>query len=419
MAIKRISVDSLKVGMYVAGFDRPWLTTSFLSHSFLVKNEDQIQRLKRSGVRHVDIDPSQGLDLGPDQAPAENTGSAAPPATAAEERPSPRTAGSPQALGEDLARAREVKEEILQALTAAFHTIGSRGVVQSQAVKQMVTQMMPKVLELPAAFMALIRTRDFDPALREHALSVTTLALILGQTLGYDEKRLATLATGAMLHDVGMLRLPNYMLRLSKTLSTLERAQYETHPRLGVALLQKSGGFHTEILRMVAEHHLNLDQSGYPQDTVNGPPGDMSQIILIADRYDETLTGQLGVAPLPMREVLSRLYQESQGGTLDQNLVAHLIRTVGVYPLYSLVILNTGDRGIVVHVTPGMLHSPVVLLIQDREGRPYAPPIPLDLAAQGKAAEPKSIEAVLDAEEEGIRIEAYLQTGREGRTLAA
>ena len=409
MAHKRIRVEALKVGMYVAGFDRSWLTTSFLTHSFLIKSQSQIQKLKQSGIQEVEIDPSQGLDVETAEPVAHATEPTAQAPSAAGSPPGQPAAASPQALGAELARAKQVREELLQSLSTVFETIGSSAVVRSQAVKQVVTQMIPKVLESPAAFMALIRTRDFDPALREHVLAVSTLALIIGQTLGYDEKRLGTLATGALLHDVGMLRLPSYMLRLSKSLSKSERDLYETHPKLGVSLLQKSGGFHTDILRVVMEHHINFDQSGYPQDNLTGRPGEMSQIILIADRYDEMLTGQLGVAPLPAREVLSKLYQDARAEQLDMALVSQLIRVVGVYPLYSLVALNTGDRGIVVNVHPGKLHAPIVLLIHDQEGQPYAPPIPLDLAAQEGSAEPKSIETVLNAEKEGVRVEDYLQ----------
>jgi HD-GYP domain-containing protein (c-di-GMP phosphodiesterase class II) len=199
------------------------------------------------------------------------------------------------------------------------------------------------------------------------------------------------------------------MLRHSKTLSKPERELYETHPRLGVTLLQKNGGFHTDVLRVVAEHHASQDQSGYPPDVAGGQTGEMSQIILIADRYDEMITGQLGVAPVPAREVLSTLYREAQAGKYNLTLVSHLIRVVGVYPLYSLVQLNTGDRGIVVSVTPGKLHLPVILLIRDAAGNPYNPAIPLDLSAQSGPGEPKSIATVLDADREGIKVEHYLQ----------
>ncbi len=419
MAVKRIPVGSLKVGMYVAGFDRPWLTTSFLSHSFLIKSQSQIQKLKQSGIQAVDIDPEKGLDEGSDAPSPPPVAREDPPPPPGNGLPQPPSAVSPQALGDQLAEARQVREELLQSITSIFHKIGTGATVQSQAVKQVVAQMIPKILDTPAAFMALIRTRDVDPALREHALSVSTLALIVGQALGYDEKRLSTLGAGALLHDMGLLRLPTYMLRLSKTLSKSERDLYETHPRLGVSLLQKSGGFHTDILRIVAEHHIHHDQSGYPQELVAGPPGEMSQIVLMADRYDEMLTGQLGVAPLPAREVLGSLYRDAQAGRLDLTLISHLVRLVGVYPLYSLVALNTGDRGIVIHVTPGKLHTPVVLLIQDSEGRSYAPPIPLDLSVQGETAEPKTIATLLDPNAEGITIEDHLGARGTGAGMAA
>jgi putative nucleotidyltransferase with HDIG domain len=409
MAVKRIPVGSLKVGMYVAGFDRSWLTTSFLTHTFLIKTAAQIEKLRQSGVQEVDIDPSRGLDEGVEEGDYEAVPSSElPPLKAATGNVLPNSA-SPEALGAELAQARQAREEMLQQVETVFQNIGTSEIIHSQEVKHVVAQMMPKVMDSQAAYMALIRTREFDPALRDHVLSVSTLALVMGHTLGYDEKRLRTLATGALLHDVGMLRLPNYMLRLSKTLSKPERDLYETHPRLGVTLLQKNGGFHTDVLRVVAEHHASQDQSGYPQDVSGAQTGEMSQIILIADRYDEMITGQLGVTPLPAREVLSTLYRDAQAGKYNLSLVSHLIRVVGVYPLYSLVALNTGDRGIVVNVTPGKLHLPVVLLVRDAAGNPYSPPIPLDLAVQSGPGEAKSIATVLDAEKEGIKVEDYLQ----------
>lgn len=409
MPVKRIPVASLKVGMYVAGFDRAWLTTSFLTHTFLIKTPAQIEKLRQSGVQEVDIDTERGLDEGLDEAAYEPVASPElPPLRATTNNVLPGNV-SPEALGKELAQARQAREELLQHVETIFQNIGTSEIIHSQEVKHVVTEMMPKVMDSQAAFMALIRTREFDPALRDHVISVSTLALVMGHTLGYDEKRLRTLATGALLHDVGMLRLPNYMLRLSKTLSKPERELYETHPRLGVTLLQKNGGFHTDVLRVVAEHHASQDQSGYPQDISGAQTGEMSQIILIADRYDEMITGQLGVAPMPAREVLSTLYREAQAGKYNLSLVSHLIRVVGVYPLYSLVALNTGDRGIVINVTPGKLHLPVVLLIRDSAGNPYTPPIPLDLATQSGSGEPKSIATVLEAEKEGIKVEEYLQ----------
>jgi HD-GYP domain-containing protein (c-di-GMP phosphodiesterase class II) len=420
MALKRIPVDSLKVGMYVAGFDRSWLSTSFLTHSFLIKTADQIHKLKQSGVAEVDIDPSRGLDHCQEPRAAESPASEAMPAP----EPPPDDAGeapsvSLHALGADLATAVQAREEMLQAVEHAFEHVATKELVNSQEIKHVVTDMMPKVLGHQAAFLALIRTRKFDPALRDHVLSVCTLSLIMGKALGYDEKRLRTLAMGAMLHDVGMLRLPNYMLRLSKTLSKPEMELYQTHPRLGVTLLQKSGGFHTDILRIVVEHHATLDQSGYPADVPGRQTGEMSQLVMIADRYDEMLTGQLGVTPISPRDALSRLYMDANAHRLNQELVAQFIKVIGVYPLYSVVVLSSGDRGIVTGITPGKLHQPVVLLVKDAEGHPYAPPIPLDLSAEKDGSSQQSIVSLLDAEQEGIRVEEYLQASAPGLSAAA
>lgn len=420
MALKRIPVDSLRVGMYVSGFDRSWLRTSFLTHSFLIKTVDQIHKLKQSGVAEVDIDSSRGLDHRPEPRAAESP----EPVTMPVLEPDPDDAGdtpsvSLHALGADLTAAVQAREEMLQAVEQVFKNAATKELVNSQEVRHVVTDMMPKVLDHQAAFLALIRTREFDPALRDHVLSVCTLSLIVGQALGYDEKRLRTLATGAMLHDMGMLRLPNYMLRLSKTLSKPEKDMYETHPRLGVTMLQKSGGFHTDILRIIVEHHATIDQSGYPADVPGKQTAEMSQIVMIADRYDEMLAGQLGVTPVTPRDALSRLYVDATAHRLNQELVAQFIKVVGVYPLYSVVALDSGDRGIVTGITPGKLHQPVVLLVKDAEGRPYTPPVRVDLSAEKDGSSRRSIVSLLDAEREDIRVEEYLQASAPDLSAAA
>ncbi len=89
-------------------------------------------------------------------------------------------------------------------------------------------------------------------------------------------------------------------------------------------------------------------------------------------------------------------------------MVSHLVRLVGVYPLYSLIMVNNGERGIVTSMTPGKLYQPVVTLIQDPDGKSYTPPIAVDLSDEAEEAADRKIVSILDAKKESIRIQDSL-----------
>lgn len=129
---------------------------------------------------------------------------------------------------------------------------------------------------------------------------------------------------------------------------------------------------------------------------------------MVVDRYDELVTNQFDRPGMAADRALSQLYQEAQAGRLDLTLVSHLVQIIGIYPLYSLVALNTGERGIVTQISPGQLHEPVVTLIWDAQGKRYSTPTCLDLAQQPPGEPPRSIVDVLNEEKEGVRVEELL-----------
>ena len=410
MAVKKIPIDKLTVGMYVSGFDRSWLQTSFLTHRFLIKTETQIEKLKQSGVQEVEIDTDKGTDLDgelPIKASLSPTPTPQPEVVAQPVLPQDPEVAMREGLAQRLAGAKQARQELLKSVHTVFDQVASSSSVESEKVKQVVGDIMEKTLDNQAAFLALIRTREFDPALRDHLLSVSTLAIIMGQALGYEGLRLQNLATGALLHDVGLLRLPHYMYRLPHALRKFERTLYESHPQLGTAMLDKNGGFAPEVIRMVTEHHVTPDGLGYPQDVAADATLEESRLVMVLDRYDEMLTGQLTLPPQSPQEALSHLYKEGQAKRLDLTLVSQLIRVIGVYPLYSLVELSSGEKGIVVAVPSGKSHQPIVSIVAEASGQRCLPPRTIDFSHQESGG--CTIVTALDPDKEGIVIEDVLR----------
>ena len=407
--IKRIPAGSLKIGMYVNGLDCPWYKSPFLRHRFLVRSRSQLDKLMRYGIREVIIDTSRGLDFDTPE-PAVAPADCEIPAPIIDPSPGDRSPSSFQAMAQDLQVAREARERLAQSVRTVFGRISSSGVVRVDEVQDVVREIIivTRTLTNPAAFISLSRFGKFDPSLSDHALSVCTLALILGRSVGYTVIPLHHLATAALLHDVGLFQLPHRLRRGAHSLSVEEQARYDSHGRLGAVLLERHK-FAPEVLRIVADHHTPPSQIASAQESPKRETAEASQVIGVVDRYHELVTGQFDAQPHP-HLALSRLYQDAQMHRLNAELVSVFIKVIGVYPVYSIVELNTGERGIVTEISTQQILKPVVMIIHDSDGKPYPVPLCVDLSSDLPAASRRSIIRRLDAEEEGLRIETILSS---------
>ena len=415
MALKRIPIDQLTVGMYVTGCDRSWLQTPFLVHSFLVKTQDQIDKFKRAEIRHVDIDTLKGVACSePSTTVPESSKQRCDTAAAAvAERCEAIQPPPPPARGFDgfsraaeFAEARRERQRMLESMRNVLRSVQMSGCVQAAEVKQVSEKMIARTLDLDHALIALIRTREFDPQLYDHAVAVGTISTALGRILGYDDQWLQHLAEGALLHDIGLVGMPERLLKPGRPLSESEEREFDAHVQIGVDLLKKSVGIPREVVQLVREHHA-ASTTENPDD--QSRPAQCCRVLKIVDVYDQLLSGQGGREPLPPREALQHLYKQAQQGRFDLKIVAHLITLVGIYPLYCLVELSSGHRGIVVKLNPTDLLKPVVLLIQGPDGARYGDPVLADLAAPTDNKAAMSIVRMLDAEKEGVRVEDLLQ----------
>ncbi len=418
MALKRIPISALTVGMYVAGLDRSWVNTPFFRHRFLIKQESQVLRIRQSGAREITIDTEKGLDVvleaASDSMGVVQVDSPPKPEGACDDRAPPDSAeeeplvASGQSLATEFVEARQARQEMLEAVRSVFAWVRTEERLDRGKVLETTEKLIGNVLKHHDAFLALIRTRDFHPELLDHVLNVAGLSLILGQALGLTGPQLQRLAMGALLHDVGLLRVPANVLKKRGTLTATEATLYERHPSLGLAILEKTGGFDFEVLSIVHEHHALLDGSGYPPDVLASSTQRTSRIVMVADIYDELLSGQHDGTPLMPADALAWLYREAQRHRYEQELVSLLISQIGVYPLFGLVELSSGERAVVVKVTQGKLLDPVVLVVSGPDRVPLPDPTLLDLSCQEGAGPHRKIARLLDAEREGVRVEEVL-----------
>ncbi len=404
MATKTISIDQLRVGMYVAKIDLSWFQSPFIRRSLLIENAAQIDKLRRAGAHHLVIDLSRGDDI---ETSTDFDTPAAPheiqlSATTAPFKPVPKPLTQ---LNEEYAQARVARKQLEQAVHSVFSSISAQGSVDPQLAAEAVQEVtiVTRTLSNAAVFMALSQQRAGDSSLSQHALSTCTLSLVIGQSFGFNPLELQELAMAALLHDIGLLQIPASVIQRSANtshpLSRHERETLQSHPRLGILALERQGGFDTRVLQMIGEHHIRLDDSGYPQGTRGEFTSERSRILMIADYYDELITGFGGASPLAPHQALQRIFRESQDGAFDQVILSRFIKLIGIYPIHSRVQLNTSEKAVVTELNPSMLHRPVVTITHTAGGTETPAPLIIDLSNQKNVTPERTIDKVLDSAE--------------------
>jgi HD-GYP domain-containing protein (c-di-GMP phosphodiesterase class II) len=415
-AKKRLPVAQLRPGMYVVELDKPWFKTPFFSHSRHIKNHDDIELLAKHGIGEVVVDLERSVDAGTP------TSVTAPAQVAARELTVGKN-GSPtespdakqarlqherilQPLTKELSVAHGIHAEALATAQSVFDGVGRGSRLNSPAAKQTVTELLGSVTRSPEANLLLAQMRRFQNDLFTHAVNVCVLSLVVATLEGFSDE-VHELGLGALLHDIGQVRLPRNLLRKNDSYTDQERRLMEQHPALGAAILEPEESIPASARRMVMEHHERLNGTGYPQKIGGESISLLSQIVSITDAYDAMIIGRNGIIRRPI-DVLRQLYLDANAGAFSRDLVEKVIRSLGVYPVGSLVELNTGERGIVLAANRSDTLRPTIRLVLSRDGLPLPKGPILSLAEEKSLAIGRQIVRSLDPGKERIDIMSHL-----------
>ncbi|BCA54783.1 putative Metal-dependent phosphohydrolase [Nitrospira sp. KM1] len=415
---KRIRVDQLKTGMYVVGMDQPWYKTPFLLHHFLVQSQETIDELVRHGVREVTIDPMKGLDLVDTPPPAEQQPDTPENGTmpGAVETPSVSNTGLNDHRISSLAVARADQlayQEAESAIERVFEDLNGGTVPPVSTLKTIVGCFLSRALQDRTAMMTQIllqQMRRFDRGLAGHAIDTCILSLIFASEYGMEEQDVEQVGIGALLHDVGYVRLPRNLYRARHRLASNEEELMRQHPRLGLTLLAAAKGLPEGVRSVIVEHHERIDGSGYPSRLSGAAVSPLGQLVGIVDTYQSLVTHQAGRMPLSPFQAIRNLFMLGEKRTFDKAFVEVAIKCLGVYPIGSVVKLNTGERAIVVGVHPEQRLKPTLKVIMDPNGESYADPIIVDLTDTESGALKRTILTALDPGTEQINVAAYLDS---------
>lgn len=402
---KPILIDQLTVGMFIAGLDQPWYRTPFLLHKWLVSNPDDIVQLKRHGIQVVTIDTDRGLDVG-----------AAPAAPEAAPLPEPPSApeiveATTNGHSSPAAAAAATYREAMEAVERVFTDLEAGHLPKITALKPVVSTLLKQVVDHPEAMMiqfCLDKMRRFDGTLANHGMDVCVLTLILAVENSCTEVEMEALGLGALLHDIGFVRLPRNLYRKTSPLTEQEQVLMRQHPQLAVTVLSKIDLLPEAVSHIIAQHHEFQDGSGYPKLVKPGGLSPLAQLMALADTYDDLVTSRYGRAPLLPHDAIRQLFVLGAKGRYDKNLVEVAIKMLGVYPLGSLIKLNTNECAVVIGLNHEDRLRPRIRIIRGPDGEIQNPPVESDLQNQATDQPARTILRALDPRQEQIDLPQYL-----------
>jgi HD-GYP domain-containing protein (c-di-GMP phosphodiesterase class II) len=281
-------------------------------------------------------------------------------------------------------------------------------------IRRAVIALVDQVTHHEHSMLAMTQLRSYDEYTHQHSVNVCIFSLLIGRRLGLTKDQLLELGMGALLHDVGKVRVPGEVIRKPAKLDDEEWDAIRRHPLDGLLAIHQMAGFGAQPLRtmlMAYEHHMKVDLTGYPATRRDRRMLLLSKIVAAADCFDAgTARRSYTAHPPAPDEVIRELRDEARYGC-DPLVVKALINVTGMYPVGTLVILDTYEVGIVARKNPDPTapHRPIVKLITDPMGTQYVTPVVANLAeVDANGVHLRTIIKTSNAERYGIRAADYV-----------
>lgn len=393
---KKVDVHDLSKGMYVTELDRPWLGTPFLFQGFEIQSDEELAQL-RSLCRHVYVLNENTLS-GPAvrQTKPRTAAPAAPKAHTAIHRSLDAAAtdsashvipknGSPPnryadqtPVEEELQQATEIEQSTRDVLYSILDDVRLGRAVDTPGAKKAVAKMTESIIRNPDALVWLTHLKKKHEYTALHSLRVSVLALALGRHLGYDEERLNILGMGALLHDIGKLRVPVEILDKPDSLTRDEFEIMKQHVPNGIKILENAEGIPTSALEVIGRHHERYNGNGYAFGLQGDAIGEFGLISAIVDTYDAITSDRSYHLSLSAADALKIIY-EGRERAYHPWLTEQFIQCMGIFPIGSIVELSTGNIGVVITANRQRRLRPRVAVVLSPEKKPLAPINIIDL----------------------------------------
>jgi len=397
MALKEVKVQlaDLKPGMYVSRLDRPWSDAPYPLQGFYIHSQDDIDRL----LNYCD---SVIVDVAMSKTPEDqkNTTTDKTNDLAIKQgliNMKPKRYRDTSTREEELKEAEQSYAVLSDVTSEMLNNIVNNKKLDMPQLKKAVSPMIDSVLRNPDAYAWLTRMKQADNYTYNHSICCAVWAVAFGRHLGMPRKDLQSLAIGALLFDVGKMRLPEKLINNPNRYNNIEFNIIKQHVEHSLEILKETDDVNDDVYNMVKMHHERHNGSGYP----DGLKGDQitiyGKIAGLVDCYDAMISERVFASALSPHDAIKKFY-EWRNIDFQAELVEQFIQIVGIYPAGTLVELSNGMVGVIVNQHRVWRLRPQIMLLLNENKEPLTDFKTIDLFIQTVDEEGNSLDIVKSVE---------------------
>ena len=388
--LKKIPVEHLRLGMHLQAFCGAWLDHPFWRTKFVLTDPNDLILVRESPITEVWIDISKGIDS---EAGEKNETTFE---TVVEIPPAPVIVQEKASFSDEVKRAAKICARGKEAVVSMFQEARMGKAIEADAAAPLVEEISNSVLRNPGALISLARLKTADDYTYMHSVAVCALMIALARQLGLDEQQTREAGMAGLLHDLGKALIPLEVLNKPGKLTDAEFDLVKTHPAEGHKLLLGGSGINDITKDVCLHHHEKIDGSGYPQGLNGETMSLFAKMGAVCDVYDAVTSNRPYKAGWDPAESIKRMAEWK--GHFDPTVFQAFVKSLGIYPVGSLVRLASGKLGVVTEQGEQSLLKPKVKVFFSTKSQVYIKPETIDLA---RSAE--KIAGREDAEKWGIK----------------
>lgn len=384
--LKKIEVRQLTLGMYVHELCSTWIESPFWKKSFLVEDAAELKKIQETNIHEAWIDTGKGLDVGQEMPSQPQPQPQLAPA--AVEAPAPAKPRAPEpeqvSMADELDRASMIVNKSKQAVFFMFNEARMGKAVDVDSAQGLVEEIAASVMRNPGALIGLARLKTKDDYTYMHSVAVCALMVALAKQMGLNEDDIREAGLAGLLHDIGKMMVPSDILNKPGKLTEDEFVSVKEHPVAGHNLLLEGKGASPVTLDVCLHHHEKMDGSGYPYGLKGEAISVHARMGAVCDVYDAITSNRPYKQGWCPAESLRKMADWSHGH-FDEKIFQAFVKSVGIYPVGTLVRLESGRLGVVVEQqTAKSLLMPKVRVFFSTRSQSYIVPELLDLAGPGQ-----------------------------------
>lgn len=379
--LKRIRTEQLTVGMYLQEFCSSWMEHPFWRPCFVITEAKDIETIMASSVREVWIDCAKGLDVADSAAAVtqvESKSGIEAVLTQVANVPAP----IPVSAAVEIQWAAKICQQSKQAVMSMFEEARMGNTINEDGAKQLVEDITASIARNPSALISLARLKTADNYTYMHSVAVCAMMVALARQLGLDKAQTRSLGLAGLMHDLGKAVMPMDVLNKPGKLSPVEFNIIKSHPVEGHKILLKSRNPDPIVLDVCLHHHEKTDGSGYPKGLKGNEISLYAKMGAVCDVYDAITSDRPYKQGWEPAESLRKM-AEWADDHFDTKVFQAFVKSMGIYPVGSLVRLTSGRIGVVLEQTGKSLTTPSVKVFFSTKSNLRIVPYVIDLSRSG------------------------------------